>query len=282
MDIILADVMGYCMGVKRAVDSACKALESNISDDVYTLGPLIHNPLVLRSFEEKGLKILESSKICEVKENSVVVIRAHGTTPLILDRLSAQKVKVIDATCPRVHLSQKRVAEWSSKGYSIVIAGDRNHGEVTSISGYAAGVVHVIQSAEEARNLEVNGNFVLIAQTTFSPVEFEEISRILLERNPEIKIFNSICTATVERQNALHSMEGKVEGIIVIGGKNSANTRRLYETASGIAGKACLIEKTDEIPSDFYNLGSVGITAGASTPGNVIEEVVAALRQLKK
>ncbi len=280
MEIIRAKVLGYCMGVKRAVEAAADALQKNSGAQVpvFTLGPLIHNPTVLDSLEKRGLHVLNPQNIDSLKSPSVVVIRAHGTTPQVLEQLESCGASVVDATCPRVHLSQKRAAEWSSRGYRVIIAGDRNHGEVTSISGYSNGNATVIQDSSEAKSLEVPEKAILIAQTTFSPIVFQEISDVLSKKNPQLKIFNSICSATMERQDALKALNGTVEGIVVIGGKNSANTRRLYESALGMT-KACLIENASEIPSEFFGLNSVGITAGASTPDEVIDSVEKALEK---
>ena len=285
MTVIRAKILGYCMGVKRAVETASNALKEN--DSVYTLGPLIHNPKVLSSLEKDGLKILNAESVLSETgdfpplEKSVVVIRAHGTTPEVLASLESHGAKVLDATCPRVHLSQRRAAEWAQKGYSVIIAGDRNHGEVTSISAYAEhekkNSVCVVQNAMEAEKLSVEKNTILIAQTTFSPGEFERITQVLKEKNPELVVFNSICSATMERQKALAELKGSADGILVIGGKNSANTIRLYETASAICERAALIEDESEIPEDFFALGTVALTAGASTPTATVDSVEKAL-----
>lgn len=281
MKVIRASVLGYCMGVKRAVESAEQALlHAGAGTTVYTLGPLIHNPSVLNSLAERGLRILkveESSSLCK---DDVVVIRAHGTTPQIEKTLEKSGACVVDATCPRVHGSQKRAALWSSRGYTVIIAGDKNHGEVTSIAGYAEGNCIVVQSVKEAEAVILPQKAVLLAQTTFSPVEFEKISSLLKKKNPSIEVFNTICNATLDRQNALLSLE-PTDGILVIGGKNSANTRRLYETACTLCGHVALIESESEIPDEFFALGTVALTAGASTPDSIIDAVERTLLQGK-
>lgn len=284
MEVIRARVLGYCMGVQRAVDEAEKALKETgfSSGKVYSLGPLIHNPSVINSLEEKGLTVLNSDdEVNALPKDSLVIVRAHGTTPQMISRLEKEKITVRDATCPRVHLSQKRAREFSAKGYTVVIAGDRNHGEVISISGYAEeerkASVYVVQSKEEAEGLELKGKVMLIAQTTFSPAEFEEISQVIQNKIPDATIFNSICSATMERQKALKELKGKAEGILVIGGKNSANTRRLYETAESFCSKVALVESDKEIPEDFFSLKTVALTAGASTPPSLVDAVEKAL-----
>ena len=281
MEVRRAAIMGFCMGVRRAVEKASQALEgeadlgrAGLRGKVYSLGPLIHNPTVLSGLEGRGLRVLppDAASLPDLRGASVV-IRAHGATPRVVEALQEAGARVIDATCPKVHLSQRRAREWSKKGYGIVIAGDRNHGEVTSISSFSQGPVFVVQSAEEAGGLALPPRCVLIAQTTFSPSEFDRISQVLRGRLPGLVVFNSICSATMERQDALVELAEGVDGIIVIGGKSSANTRRLYERAQGLVPLADLIEDASMVREEFFSLERVGITAGASTPEAVIRAV---------
>lgn len=270
------------MGVRRAVDAAEKmAVEYKDKGlPMFTLGPLIHNPALMDSLEKKGVSVLESD-FSGVKEGCPVVIRAHGASPHVVRTLEEKGAVIIDATCPRVMRSQKLVNEWSRKGYSVIIAGDKNHGEVTGIYGYfekdCGGVFTVVQSVEEARSIVPDEKTMLLAQTTFSLEEYEEIKKILREKNGGIKIFDTICPATMERQKSLLELKGKPDAILVIGGKNSANTARLFETACKICPKTALIESPSEIPADFFALDKIALTAGASTPDWIIEEVVSAL-----
>src|SRR5574344_1316369 len=279
MKVIRAEVLGFCFGVKRAVAAAEDALEKNSGDSchpvkkIYTLGPLIHNPVVLDSLKQKGLAVIESDQISKIQDNATVIIRAHGTTPAVMRQLQTRGLKVLDCTCPRVHASQLLAKKWTSEGYTVVIAGDKNHGEVTGIAGYAGDHVIVVQSAVEAEFVSLPEKSILIAQTTFNPKEFEKISDVLKQKQKDIPIFNTICSATMERQNALRALAGKTDGIIVIGGKNSANTRRLFETAQAICGRAALIENASQIPDEFFTLNVVALTAGASTPDTVIDQV---------
>ena len=275
------------MGVRRAVETAVKALSENPGKKVCSLGPLIHNSSVLNSLAEKGLSILDENNIENADENSVVIIRAHGVSPDVQQKLKNRGCQIIDATCPRVVASQKNVRKFSREGYDVFLAGDKNHGEVTSISGFAAkgaaasgaeGCVCVVQDSAEAEQLAVPEKAVLIAQTTFSPLEFEKIAQVLRQKNPSIILFNSICSATMERQNALRELAGCVDGMRVVGGCSSANTRRLFETAQSLCPAAALIETAAQIPAQFFGLARVGITAGASTPDSVIVAVEEALR----
>lgn len=279
MKVIKAAVLGYCMGVKRAVESAENALKDAFDENdgspkkVYTLGPLIHNPTVLKSLQDRGVTILDEDGLNSLDQNSVVVIRAHGTTPEILEKLRKTGATVVDSTCPRVHLSQKKAFEFAQKGYTVVIAGDRNHGEVTSIQGYAGENNVVLENVREAEECNLSGKVLFLSQTTFSPSLFKEMEIVLRKKNLELQVFNSICNATMERQTALRDLKGKVDAVVVIGGRNSANTKRLYEIASSICPKAALIETPGEIPQDILCEKSVGITAGASTPDSVIQQV---------
>ena len=320
MKVIRAEVLGFCFGVKRAVAAAEEALasenksaalkdivspstEKTPAASIYTLGPLIHNPVVLDELKQKGLHVLEEKDVPNVKKNDTVIVRAHGTTPEIIEQLKSSGANVLDETCPRVHASQTLAAKWAKEGYTIIIAGDKNHGEVTGITGYATYVtpeqtganqvnakqyapvqheqVFVVQNKDEAALLAVPEKAVLLAQTTFSPESFEEITELLRQKNKDLQVFNTICTATMERQNALKKLAGVADGIIVIGGKNSANTRRLFETAQTICqndscGKTpcvVLIENASQIPQQFFTMQTVALTAGASTPDRVIDEV---------
>lgn len=275
MEIIRAKVLGFCFGVRRAVETAELALADykNSEKKIFTLGPLVHNPVVLESLKKNGVQVIEDLAVEEFNSDSVVLIRAHGTTPNILETLKNRKVEILDATCPKVHLSQKRAREWSEKGYCIIIAGDKNHGEVISISSYSKNNFKVIENSKEAEELIIPEKSILIAQTTFSPIEFNKIKEILYAKNKHLIIFNSICSATMERQNALLELKNKVDGIIVIGGKNSANTKRLYELALSVCSKSILIEDAKEIPSVFFDFKKIGLTAGASTPDSIINKV---------
>lgn len=291
MNVIKADTLGYCMGVRRAVESAEVALKEYKEKKVYSLGSLIHNTVALEELEQKGLRVLEEKDLESIDSNTVVVIRAHGISPKVKAKIENQKASVIDATCPRVTVSQNRVAEFSSKGYGIILAGDKGHAEVEGIRGFALENFFCVQNLEESREL-VNSpelkkteslknspeeKYLLLCQTTFSPQEFEKISDFLKTHISNLEVINTICPATQQRQDALERLCKVVDGVVVVGGKKSANTIRLYQKAAGFVKNAVHIEKADEIPDFFKNLKTVGVTAGASTPDNVIDEVVSRL-----
>lgn len=274
MKVILADVLGYCIGVRRAMECAQSALAQYTDRAVFSLGPLIHNRTALESLEKNGLMILDESDIEQIPEGSAVIIRAHGVSPSVLRQLEQKQCVIINATCPRVVASQKTVEKYAAQDFSVVLAGDKNHGEVAGIAGFAGKSFSLVQNNDEAeeyvRCADKNQKTVLLSQTTFSPAEFEKISRTLSSALPNTKVINTICPATKERQDALVRLCPQVDGVIVVGGKNSANTKRLLQTAAAHCQKAVLIENESEIPDAFFSLETVGITAGASTPDSVI------------
>ena len=281
MKIIRASVLGFCFGVRRAVELAEKALSENKDKTVYSLGPLIHNENALRALSEKGLITVDEEKVGEIPPESVVIIRAHGVAPSVTDVLESKNCKIIDATCPRVKASQKMVERYSSQNDYVILTGDRNHGEVIGIAGYAGENFSQIQDYNEAEKLSVQDsdskNIILLSQTTYSPVEFSKIENLFRNRFKNIAVMNTICPATNERQQALLELCQKVEGVLVIGGKTSANTKRLYQTAAANCKFAAHIQTASDIPEDFYKLNCIGITAGASTPDEIIQEVEKAL-----
>ena len=270
-------MLGFCFGVRRAVELAEKALSENPGKKVYSLGPLIHNENALSALEEKGLHILEESDIAELEEGSVVIIRAHGVAPSVTDALEKRGCKIIDATCPRVKASQKMVERYSSENDYVVLTGDINHGEVIGIAGYAGENFSQIQDYEEAERLNIkdgdNKNVILLSQTTYSPKEFEKIENLFKSKFHNLAVMNTICPATNERQEALLELCGLVDGVLVVGGRNSANTKRLYQTAAANCKIAAHIQSAADIPQEFFNLKIIGITAGASTPDEIIEDV---------
>lgn len=283
MIIKKAEILGYCMGVRRAVETAELACRENPDKKIFTLGPLIHNNSALEVLAEKGVNVLkeDASDLAADAENSVVIVRAHGVPPLVMQNLKSRGVTVIDATCPRVLSSQKRAADYAKRGYTVFLAGDKNHGEVVGISGYARASgadCIVIEHKEDAAAVKhVPEKSVLLSQTTISRSEYDAIAAVLKAKNDALVVLNTICPATDERQNALIELCKNVDGILVIGGRHSANTKRLLRTAQDLCAHAALIETAEEIPQEFFALERIGLTAGASTPDFVIDSVETAL-----
>ncbi len=270
-------MLGFCFGVRRAVELAEKALNENPQKKVYSLGPLIHNESVLKSLGERGLITVEEKDMETIPQESVVIIRAHGVAPKVIQRLEEKKCFIVDATCPRVKASQKMVERYTSQNDYVVLTGDRNHGEVIGIAGYAGENFIQVQDYKEAEKIQIKDsdkvNVILLSQTTYSPVEFAKIEKLFRTKYKNLAVMNTICPATNERQNALLELCKKVDGVLVIGGKTSANTTRLFITAKENCKNCAHIQSEKDIPKDFYKLKTVGITAGASTPDGIIDTV---------
>lgn len=270
MKVVKSEILGFCFGVRRAVDLAKKALVENNQKKVYSLGPLIHNEFVLDNLKNQGLIIVEENEIEKIEDESVVIIRAHGVSPEVINQLSEKKCVIVDATCPRVKCSQKIVEKNSDS--KIYLTGDSNHGEVKGIAGYAKNDFYLIKNEEDANNvcLDEGEKAVLLSQTTFSKKEFEKIKDILVSKNLSLQVVNTICSATKERQESLVNLCKDVEAVIVVGGKNSANTNRLYQIAKNNCKNVFYIETENEITKEMFAFEKIGITAGASTPDELI------------
>lgn len=277
MKVEKASVLGFCFGVRRAVELAENALKENQGVPVYSLGPLIHNETALLALGKKGLCIVEEADINSIPDKAKVIIRAHGVTPAVITKLEEKKCQIIDATCPRVKASQKMVERYSHDSDFVILTGDKNHGEVIGISGYAGENFRLVQNLQEAQLLEIKDsdkkNIILLSQTTYSPTEFSKIEELYKKRFVNCAVMNTICPATNERQQALLELCSQVDGVLVIGGKKSANTKRLFQTAQANCKHAAHIQSAQDIPKEFFTLSSIGITAGASTPDNIIEEI---------
>ena len=257
----------------RQTELAEQALaESN--GKVYSLGPLIHNEAALADLQSRGLCTVEEADLQTIPEGATVIIRAHGVAPKVTAALEEKGCQIIDATCPRVKASQKMVERYTCQNDYVIISGDKNHGEMIGIAGFAGKNFVQIQNAAEAQKLEIPDadkiNVILMSQTTYSPREFAKIENILRTKFKNLAVMNTICPATNERQQALLELCQKVEGVLVIGGKTSANTKRLYQTAAENCKHAAHIQSAADIPPEFNNLKIIGITAGASTPDSII------------
>jgi (E)-4-hydroxy-3-methyl-but-2-enyl pyrophosphate reductase len=278
MEIVLAESLGFCMGVKRVVDMAYRAIEKADGEQVVTLGPLIHNAQEIERLEKDGVRVADEDSI---PENSVVIVRAHGVTPQAMQALKSRGLKVMDGTCPYVHYSQRKALELREAGYAVVIAGDRNHPEIRGILGYIDDEAYVVKTVEDVRGLPALGRVGTIAQTTISPKKYQAIIDALRERASELKVCETICDATEENQKAVRELSAEVDMLYVIGGRHSANSNKLVETAREKCPRAILIETTGEInPEDLRGVRRVGISAGASTPDWMIQNVVERLREI--
>lgn len=280
MEIVLAESLGFCMGVKRVVDMAYRALDNANNLPVVTLGPLIHNAQEIARLTKDGIAIADDATI---PANGTVIIRAHGVAPQAYENLKARGLKIMDGTCPYVHYSQRKAVELYREGYTVVIAGDKNHPEISGILGYINNDALTVKSVEEARSLPELDRVGVIAQTTISPKKYRAIIDALREKSREVKVCETICDATEENQRAIRDLSGEVDLLYVIGGRHSANSNKLVETAREKCLRAMLIETADEIdPKDIRGVSRVGVSAGASTPDWMIQRVVERLREIEK
>ena len=272
MEVIVAKTAGFCFGVKRAVDKVYDCIGDK---KVYTYGPIIHNEEVVAELERKGVSVLEETGPFPTVSDSTVIIRSHGVAESVYNELEKSGFEIVDATCPFVLKIHKIVEEESKSGNTVIIIGNENHPEVEGIKGWSHGNTFVIGSSEEALEFNIDTKKVtIVSQTTFNYKKFQEIVEILQERGYDIKCLNTICNATQERQTEALSIAKVVDAMIVIGGKSSSNTQKLYDICSRECKMTFYIQTAEDM--DFTRLNGlerVGITAGASTPKNIIQEV---------
>ena len=274
MEITVAKTAGFCFGVKRAVEQVEEQLAQG--KKVYTYGPIIHNEEVIKEFEKKGVCILYQEDAWETVEKGTIVIRSHGVTRAEQEKMREYGFEVVDATCPFVKKIHKIAEEQSNAGRKLVIIGDESHPEVIGIKGWANGEVFIADSEEklEKMNIPTGDKLCIVAQTTFNYKKFKELVEIFEKKGYDIIVLNTICNATQERQSEAAQLAAMSEAMIVIGGKQSSNTKKLYEIAKNACGNTYYIQKLDDLDlSQFKSFRCVGITAGASTPNNIIKEV---------
>ena len=268
MEVILSDYLGFCYGVKRAITIA----KDNASADgtACTLGPIIHNPQMVERLKQEGVGAVDA---LDEMEKGTVIIRSHGVGPQVYDAAEARGLEVVDATCPHVKKAQLSAKSLVDEGYSVVIVGEKDHPEVRSIFEWSAARASVIETVEEAVALPSCAKLGIVCQTTFSGAKFREIVSHLLEKSRDIRILRTICTATDQRQAAAMELAAKVDIMLVIGGKNSANTTRLAQLCADKC-RTYHIETAAELQDEWFDkIEKIGITAGASTPDWIIKEV---------
>ncbi|MBU2487795.1 MAG: 4-hydroxy-3-methylbut-2-enyl diphosphate reductase [Proteobacteria bacterium] len=274
MRIVLAKTAGFCMGVRRAVDMAV-SLVARETGPVFTYGPLIHNPQVLKRLESQGLRVM--SRVPE-KGRGTVLIRAHGVAPQERDALVRAGFTVRDATCPRVASVQEILSRLSREGRPAVILGDPDHPEVLGLVGHAPERTWVIREPSEVAAIPVLPRLGVVSQTTQDQGLYGEIARAVEKRFPDARIFSTICGATEKRQKEAMDLARRVDAVVVVGGRESANTRRLYEVAQKAGTLSFHVEDPRELDVAFLtSLDTVGVTAGASTPRWIIREVCRSL-----
>ena len=278
MEIKIAEYCGFCYGVKRAVEMAEKAAEEKVNGA--TLGPLIHNPQFIAELESKGIACKEDLQ--DFTAGETVIFRSHGVGPEIYPKAEEMQLDIIDATCPNVRMAQKKAFQAAQDGFYSVIVGEKNHPEVKSIKKWAGENAIVVECIEDISNVPQKDKYAVIIQTTFELQKFEEILAELQKvREGEYRVERTICLATSQRQNAAIKLASEVDAFIVIGGRNSANTRHLYELVATKCAKAYHIETAAELDSEmFRDCIKIGITAGASTPDRLIKEAIIAMENM--
>lgn len=282
MKVLVAKNAGFCMGVRRAVETTLETIHRE-KKGVSTFGPLIHNPQVLDLLEERGIRVLKN---IPARETGSVIIRAHGIPPAQKKQLQDSGAKVKDATCPRVVKVQAIIRKYTSQGWGTIIIGDKNHAEVEGLMGYAAPLGIVVSNEEDVAGLheaprQLTTPYIIVSQTTQDEAAFERLSRMIMDRIPGGTVFNTICGSTHRRQDEVRELATKVDAMVVVGGKNSANTLRLAQIAEGMGCTVFLLETEKELDTAaLAKFDRVGVTAGASTPTWMINRVVRTLESI--
>ena len=277
MNVELAKTAGFCFGVKRAVDTVYQQIEQYRGEKIFTYGPIIHNEEVIKDLRSHGVEVLNDEEELKTADADVVVIRSHGVAKYIYDIMEERGITCVDATCPFVKKIHKIVAEKSAEGSYIVIVGNGEHPEVQGIRGWAGEQVTVVQTQEDAERFELpdkDQKVCIVAQTTFNYNKFKELVEIISKKRYDIVVLNTICNATKERQTEARQIAARVDAMVVIGDKRSSNTQKLFEICKEECLNTYYIQTLDDLDiNQLRSVETVGITAGASTPNKIIEEV---------
>ena len=277
MNIILAENAGFCFGVRRALEMAEAATREH--DRVYSLGPLIHNPQAVQRLAEEGLVVCQDLE--DLPPGSVAMIRAHGAGPATYELAAARHVALLDATCPFVGRVHEKAAQFVREGYQVLVLGDRNHPEAQGIVAATGGKAEIVQDPADLERLQLGPRVALVSQTTQTFEALSALEDALRPRVQELEVANTICDATTGRQEESLELARRVQVMVVVGGHHSANTRRLAEVCAETGTPTHHVETAAELREVWLRgAGKVGVTAGASTPAEEIEAVVARLREL--
>ena len=275
MEVRLAKTAGFCFGVRRAVDTVYEQVEQ-AEGPIYTYGPIVHNETVVQELEEKGVKVLNSEEELKSLTSGTVIIRAHGVGEKVYELLKQQGVNLVDATCPFVKKIHRIARKEEANGRHILIIGNAKHPEVEGIRGWCEKPAYVVESLEEAENfaLPMGEKLCIVSQTTFNYNKFEDIVEIISKKGYDIIVLNTICSATEERQTEAREIASDVDAMIVIGGSHSSNTQKLFEICKKECENTYYIQSLDDLDlKTSQSIRCVGITAGASTPNKIIEEL---------
>ncbi|MCI2109977.1 MAG: bifunctional 4-hydroxy-3-methylbut-2-enyl diphosphate reductase/30S ribosomal protein S1 [Acidaminococcaceae bacterium] len=280
MKITLAKNYGFCYGVKRAVEIACQA-RKEYNNSIATMGPLIHNQRVIENLQKLGINCKDS--LDEFNANDVVIFRSHGVGPKVYLQAKEKKLQIVDATCPNVRSVQTAAETLGKEGRFVVIIGEKKHPEVQSIKAWAGDNSCIVETESDVESVPAVGAYGVVSQTTWEKTKWEKLLNILKEQKPgDYKVMKTICNATTQRQEAAKELASQVDAVFVFGGKTSANTRHLWELVKAINPRSYLLETADDIkPEMLYNIKEVGITAGASTPAEIIEEAIVTMETME-
>jgi 4-hydroxy-3-methylbut-2-enyl diphosphate reductase len=276
MEIVIAKNSGFCYGVKRALRLAYETRKKNGSY-VFTWGELIHNPGVINQLQEKGIRVISS--LSELKAGDTVIIRSHGVSPEIYRALKKKRVRLVDATCPIVKKIQQTVEKLSRKTAEMIIVGNKNHPEIQGLLGYSRGKALIIEDESQAKILPYKKKRMVLAQSTQDGQLFSQVVARLVEKTSELTVYNTICESTRIRQEATTQLAHEVEALIIIGGRNSSNTNKLYHLSRRLLPKTYFIESPEEITTEMLQrVKKIGLSGGASTPPEVIKKTVTAIK----
>lgn len=276
MEIKKARSAGFCFGVRRAVDTVYECISENPGARIYTYGPIIHNSEVVEDLKRKGVQVIGTEEELSQISDGIVIIRSHGVARHVYDLLTKNGVRIVDATCPYVKKIHRIADKQSDEGHFVIIIGNPDHPEVKGIVGWAKESCLVVQNAEEAEEINIppDKKICIVAQTTFNYNKFQDIVEIIKKKSYDVSVLNTICSATKERQTEARSIAESVDAMIVIGDKHSSNTQKLYEICKQACKDTYYIQTLDDLDlNQLRSVGTVGLTAGASTPNNIIEEV---------
>jgi 4-hydroxy-3-methylbut-2-enyl diphosphate reductase len=272
LEVIVADNAGFCFGVKRAIKMANDTMD-RAGARVKSLGSLIHNPQVVNSFRERGLEVVADLDVVDPEDT--IIIRSHGVGPEMKNQAASKGLKVVDTTCPFVTKAQQYAAKLIDEGYKVVMIGDKNHPEVIGVVAHTNNKAIVLDTIAEAEALKFIPRMGVVFQTTHAIGHVQEVVGALLKRGKEVRVFNTLCGATTSMQKTAIELSSEVEAMVIVGGRQSANTAQLAEVCRKVNPRVLQIEAADEIREEwFQGLTRVGLSAGASTPDEVIADVV--------
>ena len=276
MEVILAKTAGFCFGVKRAVDKVYEEIRKE-EGPICTYGPIIHNEEVVADLERRGVRVIAEEHLEQAR--GTIVIRSHGISRDVQEQMIRRGLKVVDATCPFVKKIHRIVDEATAAGRTVIIVGNAAHPEVQGIMGWCRTPAYVVETPEDVEELPVLDSVTIVSQTTFHHKKFQELVDKISEKEYNTVVVNTICNATQERQVEARKIAGTVDAMIVIGGKHSSNTQKLYEICKSACPSTYYIQTLVDLEAQsFAPVRSVGITAGASTPNHIIEEVYTHVR----